>query len=284
MNINNKSDVLYKYYSSFTTPQLKTMLKSDFYVSDKKELSSETIETILNILHSRENVKNENFNIDDGWNSFKLNYLPFVEQNSTLFDDPTATTTTRKAIKAFYKKREFAAAIVIGMIMTGIFSTTTTAQNLFSYIANWTKETFWFNENNSSTNYNQSKIKSTLANDYDFSKIPDNLLPTWLPDGFVQKDLTGYENSSEKVVYISFENEENHSFLNITISYLYAEVSNIYEKDNTKVTIYQKNGIDYYLLSNLNTNTAIWKNDSFECQIDGDISIDELKQIIDSIP
>lgn len=64
----------------------------------------------------------------------------------------------------------------------------------------------------------------------------------------------------------------------------YAEVSNIYEKDNTKVTIYQKNGIDYYLLSNLNTNTAIWKNDSFECQIDGDISIDELKQIIDSIP
>ena len=82
MNINNKSDVLYKYYSSFTTPQLKTMLKSDFYASDKKELSSETIETILNILHSRENVKNENFNIDDGWNSFKLNYLPFVEQNS----------------------------------------------------------------------------------------------------------------------------------------------------------------------------------------------------------
>ena len=109
-------------------------------------------------------------------------------------------------------------------------------------------------------------------------------MPTWLPDGFVQKDLTGYENSSEKVVYISFENEGNHSFLNITISYLYAEVSNIYEKDNTKVTIYQKNGIDYYLLSNLNTNTAIWKNNSFECQIDGDISIDELKQIIDSIP
>lgn len=284
MNINNKSDVLYKYYSSFTTPQLKTMLKSDFYASDKKELSSETIETILNILHSRENVKNENFNIDDGWNSFKANYLPFVEQNSTLFDDPTATITTHKATKAFYKKREFAAAIVIGMIMTGIFSTTTTAQNLFSYIANWTKETFWFNENNSSTNYNQSKIKSTLANDYDFSKIPDDLLPTWLPDGFVQKDLTGYENSSEKVVYISFENEENHSFLNITISYLYAKVSNIYEKDNTKVTIYQKNGIDYYLLGNLNTNTAIWKNDSFECQIDGDISIDELKQIIDSIP
>lgn len=284
MNINNKSDVLYKYYSSFTTPQLKTMLKSDFYASDKKELSSETIETILSILHSRENVKNENFNIDDGWNSFKANYLPFVEQNSTLFDDPTATATTRKANKAFYKKREFAAAIVIGMIMTGIFSTTTTAQNLFSYIANWTKETFWFNENNSSTNYNQSKIKSTLANDYDFSKIPDDLLPTWLPDGFVQKDLTGYENSSEKVVYISFENEGNHSFLNITISYLYAEVSNIYEKDNTKVTIYQKNGIDYFLLSNLNTNTAIWKNNSFECQIDGDISIDELKQIIDSIP
>lgn len=283
MNKKDKTETLYKYYSSFATPQLEKILKLDLYASEAEELSPETIEIILNILHSRESAEKKEFDVDKGWNSFKTNYIPFVEKNNTLFDYPSPAPHPHKTKKTFYKKRELTAAIVIGIIMISIFSTTATAQSLFSYIANWTKETFWFNNNDISTNYNQSTIKFDLENNYDFTDIPDNLLPNWIPDGFDKTFVDSYENSSEKVVYIFFENKKENSFLSITISQLLTEITKIYEKDDLDVVIYQKNGIDYYLMSNMNTNTAIWKNDNFECQIDGTITIKELKQIIDSI-
>lgn len=283
MNINNKSETLYRYYSSFTTPELEKILKLDFFTSEE-ELAPETINIILNILHSREKIEKNEFNVDKGWDSFKSNYLSFVEKDSSLFDSPNTTPINVKTKKTFYKKRELAAVLIIGLIMFSAFSTTATAQSLFSYIANWTKETFWFNSDNASVDYNLSIIKLDLENNYNFTDIPDNLLPTRIPDGFVKKSIDSYENSSEKVVYVFFENEKENSFFSITISQLLTEITKVYEKDNLDVVIYQKNGIDYYLMSNLNTNTAIWKNGSFECQIDGTLSIKELKQVIDSIP
>ena len=282
MNINNKSETLYRYYSSFTTPELEKILKLDFFTSEE-ELAPETINIILNILHSRENIEKNEFNVDKGWDSFKSNYLSFVEKDNSLFDSPNTTPINVKTKNTFYKKRELAAVLIIGLIMFSAFSTTATAQSLFSYIANWTKETFWFNNDDASVDYNRSTIKLDLENNYNFTDIPDNLLPTWIPKGFVEKSVDIYENSSEKVIYILFEDEEEDSFLSITISQLLTEITKIYEKDDSGVVIYQKNGIDYYLMSNLNTNTAIWKNGSFECQIDGTITPKELKQIINSI-
>lgn len=282
MNIDNKSETLYRYYSSFTTPELEKILKLDFFTSEE-ELAPETINIILNILHSREKIEKNEFNVDKGWDSFKSNYLSFVEKDSSLFDSPNTAPINIKTKKTFYKKRELAAVLIIGLIMFSAFSTTATAQSLFSYIANWTKETFWFNSDDASVDYNLSTIKLDLENNYNFTDIPDNLLPTKIPDGFVKKSIDSYENSSEKVVYVLFENEKENSFFSITISQLLTEITKVYEKDDLDVVIYQRNGIDYYLMSNLNTNTAIWKNNSFECQIDGTITPKELKQIINSI-
>ena len=58
----------------------------------------------------------------------------------------------------------------------------------------------------------------------------------------------------------------------------------IYEKDSEGVVIYQKDGIDYYIISNLNTISAVWKYSSFECQISGNIEKEDLIKMIDSIP
>lgn len=283
MNINNKLKVSYRYYSSLTTPELEKILKLDFFASDE-ELSPETINIILNILKSRENTEKNEFNVDKSWDSFISNYLPFVEKNSSIFDSPNTIPIKTKIKETFYKKRNLAAVLVMSIIIFNAFSTTTPAQDLFSYIANWTKEIFWFNNDNASADYDQSTLKLDLENNYNFTNIPDNLLPTRIPEGFIEKSVDSYENSSEKVVYILFENEKEDSFFSITISQLLTDITKIYEKDDLEVVIYQKNGSDYYLMNNLNTSTAIWKNGVFECQIDGTITVKELKEIINSIP
>ena len=47
--------------------------------------------------------------------------------------------------------------------------------------------------------------------------------------------------------------------------------------------IYEKNGITYYLFPNLERNKCHWVQDGFLCEINGNLTFDEIKQMIDSI-
>ena len=110
------------------------------------------------------------------------------------------------------------------------------------------------------------------------------MLPTYLPDGYTFDLQEGYETEQIKFLTLFYTGETEDLFLSLNIVYFYENINTPYEKDSSDITIYQKNGIDYYIMGNLNTNTAIWKNNSFEFQIDGTISLEELTKIIDYIP
>ncbi len=284
MNKPNDLEKKYTYYCSFSTPELEQLLKIDFFNLEQNGLSPEEINLILEILSERKENETHNttFDVDAGWNSFKKNYLPLAKNKEHLFSIPETITNSSIHNKLPILRKNFAATIIIGFIVVGMFSTTTLAQNLFSAVANWTKEIFWFNNNVpvSATEEAAADLESV----YRFLETPANLLPTWLPEGFTQTYKEEYETSTEKTVYFFFNNNNSDSYLSISISYLFSDVQNIYEKDSSDVLIYSKGGIDYYIMSNINTKTAIWKNGSFECQIDGTISTSELQQIIDSIP
>ena len=65
-------------------------------------------------------------------------------------------------------------------------------------------------------------------------------------------------------------------------SYLSEDILN-QEIENNPVEIYIYNGIEYYIFKNENQLRAVWLIDSYECLISGDVSIDELKMMIDSV-
>ncbi len=169
--------------------------------------------------------------------------------------------------------------------MIGLFSTTTTAQNFFNYVASWTKDTFWFDHTEQTTYSKQpNNIYSNLGIFFDSERLTPDMLPTYLPDGYTFDLQEGYETEQIKFLTLFYTGETEDLFLSLNIVYFYENINTPYEKDSSDITIYQKNGIDYYIMGNLNTNTAIWKNNSFEFQIDGTISREELTKIIDSIP
>ena len=55
------------------------------------------------------------------------------------------------------------------------------------------------------------------------------------------------------------------------------------EKSEDLIEIYAVSGVEYYLLANNERKQAVWIKDSYECYILGDLTIEELKQMIDSI-
>lgn len=57
----------------------------------------------------------------------------------------------------------------------------------------------------------------------------------------------------------------------------------MFEKDSENITKYESNDVTHYILSNNASYVATWANDTLVCSILGDITVDELKQMIDSI-
>ena len=129
-----------------------------------------------------------------------------------------------------------------------------------------------------------SNLELDFSPYFNFTSVPRNLLPTWIPEEYYLYRIDEMETDNFKTVVALYYSENEEHFLSIDATYLFEDVKFNYEKDESPVDIIEKDGIQYYIMGNLNTNTFIWRNGSFECQVDGTLSRDELKQMIASIP
>ena len=98
------------------------------------------------------------------------------------------------------------------------------------------------------------------------------------------RDIDDIETDRFKMVDAIFESTDGKNFMSVTVTYLYEDVYFTYEKDDSPVEVIEKDGIEYFIMGNLNTNLILWRNGSFECLVNGTVSRDVLKHMIDSIP
>ena len=129
-----------------------------------------------------------------------------------------------------------------------------------------------------------SNLELNFSPYFKFTSVPRNLLPTWIPEEYYLYKIDEMESDNFKTVVALYSSENEEHFLSIDATYLFEDVKFNYEKDESPVEIIEKDDIQYYIMGNLNTNTFVWRNGSFECQVDGTVSRDVLKQMIASIP
>lgn len=287
MNKYNPEKNRNSYFSSVTKDELENLLKLDFLSSDEDCLSAENIQTILeSILQHEQNTDiPSKFNAEDGWAFFKENYLLFAEKGLTLYDSPLNFHLPQKHDKRiFLHRKNVILTMLVFCIAVASFSTTTRAKELFDHIANWSAESFWFSLANKATDSTSIDLSDEFDDTFFPIDIPENILPTWFPENFVKKTEDIYELHTKELEKVVYENVSSSEYFSISIAYLHSETTTIYEKDVSDVIIYQADGIDFYIINNMDTLSAIWKYGSFECQITGNISKEILLGIIDSIP
>lgn len=116
--------------------------------------------------------------------------------------------------------------------------------------------------------------------------INEKLFPTWVPNGFTQDYV--------KVTHDYFYNQ-----IDFTANYLYEDGTREFavksftlaegedggttEKDERPVEIYTVHGVDWYIMHNLSRVNAVAMLGNREILFWGDVSVDEMKQIIDSV-
>lgn len=111
--------------------------------------------------------------------------------------------------------------------------------------------------------------------------IDSSILPTWLPQGYEIADISLSESPLQKQ-YIAYYTCDDKNF-RISVRVFMNERPEQLEMSTEYSEVYAISGINFYIFSNYDQLQAAWLINSYECSISGNLEIEEIKKMIDSI-
>lgn len=267
-------------YDHMTTEELQEILRKHSHGELETEPDTEELFNIMEVLSERrQNTDAPAYRSDEeSFADFCEHYMPKDKEKS----HPKVIEFSNRVFKTV------AAVLAIVLVLT--VGTTLTAKafhiDIWSRFASWTKEIFQFADSEPGATAknpekeNNLELKS-LQDALTQAEVTEKLVPTWIPDGYKSKDLKVL--STPRALTINAVYEKNDERLIIKIRRTIGIPANQVEKSDDLFEIYTLNGIEYYIFSNNENLQAKWSIGEFECIITGQINLDEMKAMIDSI-
>lgn len=267
-------------YDSMSTEELQEILRK--HANDELETEPDTQDLfeIMEVLSKRRQNENPQAfrSNEEAFAEFKQYYMP-KEKN--------ASVQPKKFRAPARMLRTVAAVLAVVLILTVGMTVTAKAFrfDLWGKIASWTKEIFQFSD---VSNSGVTEPDKTVSIEYDQLRavlaehnITENIVPSWLPNGYKHKDIIVMISPKVRSIQAVYEN--NNVELIISIRQTIGVPAKQVEKTEDLLEIYTANGVNYYIFSNTDTLQVVWSIGEFECKIVGEITIEEMKAMINSI-
>ena len=267
-------------YDSMSTEELQEILRKHTHGELETEPDTQDLFEIMEVLSKRRQQQNpQAFRSDEeAFAEFREHYMP---EEKNVLTQPKKFRFPARLLKT--------AAAVLAAVLILTVGMTVTAQalriDIWGKFASWTKEIFHFTDTSDSDvtepdkefsiEYNQ--LRETLA-EYN---IEESIAPAWLPDGYKHKDIMVMNSHKERSIYAIFES--NNVELIISIRQTIGVPANQVEKSEDLIEVYTANGLDYYIFSNNAKLQTVWVTGELECIIIGQITVEDMKAMIDSI-
>lgn len=281
----------YSKFDNMSTETLEDILRADSQLPDGENSDTDAIIYIMEVIAKRENENpTGKFNdVHDSWASFSENYLPYTDDDRSLYDfeDVEEKTGIRQApslkpsrpLKGHRLMRvAFVAAVVTVILLAGTITASAFGFDLWGTIAKWTRETFGFTSESPIENPESYDSLQAALSKYG---ITEPLAPSWIPDGYKMSSIDVSE-TPVKIKFIAAYNNNSDQLL-ISVTDIFNGNSGTFEKDDNDVTVYVAGNIEHYIMSNNGRGKAVWASKSYECSISGNISETEIEKMIDSI-
>ena len=263
-------------YETMETEELEEILRLDAETPEGVETDTELVLFILEVLAKRKNTTNLTGNTaQKAWESFEQNYMPEKSRKSA--------TTNRTT--PWLRRLTAAAAVVALLIVIPISTKALTLEEVWNIFARWAKETFSF-VSGDDTDVSEPVVDDELEYNSMREMLKKNnrdssVVPNWIPDGFIlesiNRDVTpaqeryiAYYTKGDRILRIRVQNYLIEDFQKVESELEYSEIYPVGEQV-------------YYILINYDQTQAVWIIGSYECTISGDLSVDEIKLMIDSI-
>lgn len=273
---NRGTDNLSK-YDAMTTEELEEILRLDVQAPEEQESDTETILYIMEVLTERKrNNSHTEKTALEAYESFKQNYMPEENNNEVPYREPVKT---KNGFPRWLRSLTAVAAVLVILVL-GSVTAKAFGFSIWEAVAKWTQETFHFGkwgDSDANSNLPYASLQEALEK----GEITTLLAPRWFPDGFELVDIRVERTPIKKAYLAIYMNGEQS--LRVTVQD-YSDKAPVYvEQSEGLVEEYKVSGITYYLFKNNKRTQAVWIVDSFECTILGDLTIEELKIMINSI-
>lgn len=271
----------YAMYDTMTTEELEDILRLDAQLSEAKESDIEKLLYVMEVLANRKNGNNTGKTAQQAWESFQSNYLSEEEDSSV----DILQQKPGKPSVLWLRRMIAAAAILIFVVGIPLTVNAIGWEKICEVFAKWTKETFSFvsdeeaqvREPTPEYASNCEELQEFLAK----NKIDTKLVPTWIPEGYepekMEKDVTPAQET-----YMALYRSSEKKLRIYVRSYLQGDPEKV-EINDDLLEIYEVSGVQYYIFSNMDQLRAVWVVGSYQCNISGDLSVEEMRMMIDSI-
>ena len=285
-------------FDTMSTDELKEILYQDSLLTPEQESDTDAILYIMEVVAKREAQEHPEDipSTEDAWASFNAYYRSEDSDGTSLYADssediaPILTVVPDPSIEhskprkklRFILRTAVVAAVLVAFLLGSSLIASASGVNLWKAVAQWTKETFGFNEISTGVEqrliYPENDDPRDALLKYD---ITAPLLPNWMPNEYVYEELESMETPSRRVVHVRYSDKENNIGLTIALTSNTSPWS--FEKGSQDVVIYTANGIEHYIMENLDEITIVWTVGSYECSLRGLFSMEDAQKIIDSI-
>ena len=270
-------------FSTWSETQLQALLSAELAA---EETDAALIQRAVAALNQKRGKAPSRRDVDAAWESFVQDHSvsqPLYPDLSA--DGPAALRSSRRRCFCGLAK---AAAIAAAALVLLTLTVSALGYDLWSRLVAWTDETFSFSagkaeEDGAVPTYapGLEELDAVLRE----NGVTEQVLPTWLPDGYVQTEFYSFKDADRSTFLISIWNTEDNSSTPINLCYIvrtdWGDLQ--YQKNVGNPHIYTTHGIDHYLLLNVESNMAVWLNENVECLISGLQSQVDLAHMIDSI-
>lgn len=267
-----------------STEELEDLLRREVAASED---NLDLILAIMEVIKGREVEQDPLIDEDTAWNTFLArNNLPASTEQSTETSEQTAkengvsAPTKKRAHKKLYMGISVA---VLLCLLSSIMLFTAVGSNGNQDDVNWSEHLFSFGKKEPSfAALDDASFKQAQDAVSALTDLP--VLPAKYPAGSALIQIE--ENSSFQMdnVVLVFSVPDGEYSISVTVEKdSQADTYTVYEKEAGSPESYYVQGIPHYIMRNTDHTVAVWRNENVECCIQGHVSIDEMKTIIDSI-
>ena len=264
-------------YDEMTTEELEEILRLDAEMIDGQESDTEILLYVMEVLTQRKKQAGQTGNTaQEAYETFTQHYLPEIDNTDPV---PVKRNKPTKCNLRWIRALAATAAVLVILITCSV-TAKAFGIDVWKAVIQWTQETFHFGEGGNS-NPNDRLPYASLQEALEKGNTPAWLVPTWFPEGFKLVVVTTNMTPMQRIYRAQYLQGEQE--LIITVREYLEDKPHYVEQSEGLVEEYEVAGITYYLFSNNNTVRAVWIYDSYECDISGSVTIDEIKRMIDSI-
>lgn len=248
-----------------------------------QEVDLDTIDAYLQALEEKDPMPEQKAP-EEALATFKSKHAILLKKVSKEHTHGTITPAPRQNNNHRISRILVAAALAAALSCTVIVSAS--GFDVFQSIARWTRDIFHFSPTQSAETQSSSVsvTYSTLSEALEANAVDPSILPIWYPSGYQCTEVycrVLLDSTKIRAQYSNGESEYSITVHRFTTA-LKASQSFL-EKDADEFDVRNINGVDYYILSNIDNRNVAWTVDNLQVIISGSLSDDEINSMIDSI-